>query len=273
MSTSLTESRASASASEASSNCSNGDSSGSMASTNLHFGGLFVTPKNDNCYEMSDNDPWSDNESDNDDEDDYDDDRTKPRRPEKPIPRWAWKQSVQQRLAEMHASRIDPDTIFPPLHPDTCRVELIFGGHRVRARTSSRDWTRDGLQEAEVEQYRRCMKFHSRARQRPQKQQEPAPPPKKKTKKTKGPKDETKQKPSPKQAASPSPERRRPVEVPSTQAVATAHPSSSPARPPRVRAVALPAFKRRPPLAIPLFPLSKTAARRLLLTTEAKVPA
>jgi hypothetical protein len=267
MSTSFAESSASASASasasgqDASSNCSNGDSSGSVAVASLHFGSMFVSPKTEDGYEMSDNDPWSD---DSDSDDDVAERATRPKRPQKAIPRWAWKHGVSERLAEMQASRVDPDTIFPPLHPDTCRVELIFGGHRVRARTSSRDWTRDGLQAAEVEQYQRCMKFHGRAHKqlKARAAASPPPPPKKKTR-TKNA--AAAKSPSP----SPSPER-RPVTAPSRSAAQMAPSSSSPHRAaPRIGRSAV---KRRPPLAIPLFPLSRTAIRRLLLTAKQQPP-
>ena len=102
-------------------------------------------------YEMSDRD-----------QSDSDDSETESRRQKKKVPTWAQKQNLLPALEAQYANRdgrLDPETIFPPVM--TCNLEDIFDQKKSRynRRTSSANWSKDGVTMNEIVAYKRTMGY------------------------------------------------------------------------------------------------------------------
>jgi hypothetical protein len=104
-------------------------------------------------YEMSDRE-----HSDSDDSESEDHHH----QPKKKVPTWAQKQNLLPALEAQYANRdgrLDPETIFPPVA--TCNLEDIFDQKKSRfnRRTSSANWSKDGVTINEIVAYKRTMGY------------------------------------------------------------------------------------------------------------------
>lgn len=102
-------------------------------------------------YEMSDRD-----QSDTDDSES----EGYHHRQKKKVPKWAQKHNLLPALERQYAGgRLDPESIFPPVV--TCNLEDIFDQSRSRfkQRTSSANWSRDGVTVKEIVAYKRTMGY------------------------------------------------------------------------------------------------------------------
>jgi len=105
-------------------------------------------------YEMSDREQ-SDTDDDSDSESHH-------HRQKKKVPKWAQKQNLLPALENQYANRdgrLDPETIFPPV--TTCNLEDIFDQKKRRyiRRTSSANWSKDGVTVNEIVAYKRTMGY------------------------------------------------------------------------------------------------------------------
>ncbi len=104
-------------------------------------------------YEMSDRE-----QSDTDDSES----ESYQQRKKKKVPSWAQKQNLLPALENQYANRngrLDPETIFPPV--TTCNLYEIFDQKksRYRQRTSSANWSKDGVTHTEIVAYKRTMGY------------------------------------------------------------------------------------------------------------------
>lgn len=104
-------------------------------------------------YEMSDRE-----QSDTDDSES----ESYHHRKKKKVPTWAQKQNLLPALENQYANRdgqLDPETIFPPV--TTCNLEDIFDQSKTRhkQRTSSANWSKDGVTHTEIVAYKRTMGY------------------------------------------------------------------------------------------------------------------
>ena len=104
-------------------------------------------------YEMSDRE-----QSDTDDSES----ESYKHRQRKKVPSWAQKQKLLPALERQYANsdgRLDPETIFPPVL--TCNLDDIFDQKksRYRQRTSSANWSKDGVSHTEIVAYKRTMGY------------------------------------------------------------------------------------------------------------------
>lgn len=104
-------------------------------------------------YEMSDRE-----QSDTDDSDS----ESHHHRQKKKVPKWAQKHNLLPALENQYANmdgRLDPETIFPPVA--TCNLEDIFDQKKSRynRRTSSANWSKDGVTVNEIVAYKRTMGY------------------------------------------------------------------------------------------------------------------
>lgn len=104
-------------------------------------------------YEMSDRE-----QSDTDDSDS----ESHHHRQKKKVPKWAQKHNLLPALEKQYANldgRLDPETIFPPVA--TCNLEDIFDQKksRYKRRTSSANWSKDGVTVNEIVAYKRTMGY------------------------------------------------------------------------------------------------------------------
>lgn len=104
-------------------------------------------------YEMSDREHSDSDESESE---------SYHHRKRKNIPSWAKKDKLLPALENQYANangQLDPEIIFPPVQ--TCDLEKIFGGKKDRynRRTSSANWSKDGVTVNEIINYKRTMGY------------------------------------------------------------------------------------------------------------------
>jgi hypothetical protein len=104
-------------------------------------------------YEMSDRE-----QSDTDDSES----ESYQHRKRKNVPSWAQKAKLLPALERQYGNRdgqLDPETIFPPVM--TCNLDDIFDQKksRYRQRTSSANWSKDGVTHTEIVAYKRTMGY------------------------------------------------------------------------------------------------------------------
>lgn len=102
-------------------------------------------------YEMSDREQSDTDESESE---------SHHHRQKKKVPTWAQKKNLYPALEKQYAGgQLDPETIFPPV--TTCNLEDIFDQKKSRynRRTSSANWSKDGVTQNEIVSYKRTMGY------------------------------------------------------------------------------------------------------------------